>query len=200
MSFPIRLSIAVPTVGRPTLYRTLRSISTAGVDRKLDEIIVVGDGRCPEGERISSFFRELIPVSYTELKLAGQCAGHPARSHAFGMATGTHLMTIDDDDEYVPGALGVVRDKVSEAPDRPHIFRMVGRAKRNPFDVLWRERAVAECNLGSPLFVVPNNRSRLGIWGKRYAGDYDFIRSTVDLYPERDAAVVWHEEIIAEIH
>lgn len=182
MTSQVRFSILIPTIGRPTLYRTLACLLEAGI-RKDDQVIVVGDGRRPEAERIASFFKDRLPISYVELSPPGQNAGHPARNYGMSLSTGTHLLSIDDDDGHVKGALDVVRRLVSGAPDRIHIFRMTACARRLPWDVLWRERSVGECNLGTPLFVVPNDRSRLGVWGNRYAGDYDFIRSTVDKYP-----------------
>lgn len=42
--------------------------------------------------------------------------------------------------------------------------------------------------------VVPNVKARLGEWGLRYDGDFDFITSTLAHYPE---GPVWHEAVIA---
>lgn len=195
----VRLSIIVPTTGRPTLYRTLSSIRAAEV-RDGDDVIVVADGRaCVEAVRIISVFRGFFPIEYREHETRGP-VGHPQRNVAMGIAKGTHLTFMDDDDVYVPGAFGVLRRAIAERPDRPHIFRMAAKAKRIPYDVLWRIPALHEGNVGTPMFVPPNDKARLGTWGDRYSGDFDFMASTVQKYPQRDDCVVWHEEIIAEIY
>jgi hypothetical protein len=55
---------------------------------------------------------------------------------------------------------------------------------------------VAVGNVGTPMFVLPAAGPR-GAWGRRYEGDYDFITSTLALWPA--GALVWREEVIAHV-
>lgn len=73
---------------------------------------------------------------------------------------------------------------------------MCFESSAGPFnDILWQEPTLKEGNVDSLMFVVPNDASRLGRWGNRYAGDYDFIASTAALYPA--GSVIWCPEIVA---
>jgi len=44
---------------------------------------------------------------------------------------------------------------------------------------------------------VPNVKGRVGQYGKRYEGDYDYIVSTAALYPEGERALVWCPEVLS---
>jgi glycosyltransferase involved in cell wall biosynthesis len=113
-------TVVVPTVGRPTLAATLASI--AGELRPGDELIVVCNN---DGD-----------------------FGNSARNSAIERARGSHLAFLDDDDEWVPGALAAMRRFADENPDRVGIFRhrieLVGEGP-DPPDVG-----------GPPGYVVPN--------------------------------------------
>ena len=51
---------------------------------------------------------------------------------------------------------------------------------------------VRQGNIGTPNLVAPNVPGKLGTWGTRYEGDFDYIRSTLQHYP---AGPVWHDVI-----
>lgn len=91
----VTFSIIVPTSGRPTLARTLASVTPqleAG-----DELLV----------------------------LRRDCEyGNAARDEAMGRAAGTHLLFMDDDDVYTDGAIATIRAAVSTDPNTIHVFRM----------------------------------------------------------------------------
>jgi glycosyltransferase involved in cell wall biosynthesis len=180
-------SVIIPTVGRPLLSRVLGEVvPQLGAE---DEVLVVGDGRQPEAERM---VREADPrVRYLEFESA-HCWGHPQRNWAMERARGTHLLSLDDDDALRSGALEAVRSVSSRFPDRPLAFRV-----QYGSELLWREPRVACGNVTTQMFVVPNVKERLGRWGDRYEGDYDFIRSTALLYPLGMRSILWREEIIA---
>jgi hypothetical protein len=44
------------------------------------------------------------------------------------------------------------------------------------------------------MIAVPNDK--LGLWGERYAGDFDFIQDTVDF---TQCEPVFHEEVVVQI-
>lgn len=195
-----KLSIVIPTSGRPTLYTTLSSVLAAGISDD-DEVLVIADGPQPEAQAISAFLRHRFrSLSYRELIPRANNFGHAPSNAGYLVASGTHILRIDDDDVYVPGALNVVRRVVSGQPDKIAIFRMRAVVKRYLYDVIWREPTIALGNVGTPMIVVPNLKGRVGTWGETYCGDLEFICTTVEKHPDRQGGIVWSEEIIADIH
>lgn len=91
----VRVSVIVPTCGRPTLRNTLASITSQFESG--DEIIVCYD---TSGD-----------------------SGDSARNRMVTQARGTHLVFVDDDDELRPGALSIIRRFAADHPGRIGIFR-----------------------------------------------------------------------------
>lgn len=115
--------------------------------------------------------------------------GHAARNQLMLVARGHAIMFIDDDDAYLPGALDAVRAAFDQAPDRMHLFRMMYSDGR----VIWQARDLVEGQVSTGTIVVPNASGKLGVWGSRYAGDFDFAASTAALH---DLPPVWHQDVI----
>jgi glycosyltransferase involved in cell wall biosynthesis len=194
----IKLSVIIPTCGRETLVRTLQSLIPAGL-RSYDEVLVVGDGSQPAVGPIVLRFHPLLDLRYFEHGPT-RMVGHAQRQYGMSQATGTHLLSIDDDDVYLPGAISAVHEAIRKNPDRVLLFREESRTPRHPWGIIWKDRQIRQGNVGTRCVVAPNVHGRLGTWGNRYEGDYDFIRSTVDLYPDRDAGVVWVDRVIAYLY
>ena len=158
----IRLSVLIPTVGRPTLQRAIDS--AAGADEILVDFNQDGD------------------------------LGYAARTRMMEEASGTHLLFMDDDDVYAPGAIELLRSLAEDQPDRVHICQMrYGGAG----GVLWHTRIVKHGNIGTPMLLVPNVRGKLGVWEPHDgdgsgAGDYVFAASTIAL----QGPPVWVERVI----
>jgi glycosyltransferase involved in cell wall biosynthesis len=149
-----QFSIIVATSGRPTIHRTLRSILPQLEPG--DEVMVVRD--------------------------ASSDAGDTPRNDAMPRARGTHLLFMDDDDVYVPGALGTMRRFADENPGRIGIFKLeyaVGNRR-------WVEPELRYKNVSTQTFLVPNVPGKLGRWERhgRVAGDFVFIEETVRLQGE----------------
>ena len=177
----VRLSVVIPTLGRPTLERTLASCADA------DEIVVVLDKA-----RGGTLPCELPGNAVLLEGVYGVTGGHLGRIHGIAIASGTHLAFFDDDDVYAAGAIQVMRDAACE---QPVIFRM----DHYRHGILWRTRTIEFGNVSTQMYLVPNDPGRLGEWEPHMpgwpepGGDYSFIRETV----ERFGGVVWREEIIA---
>lgn len=60
--------------------------------------------------------------------------------------------------------------------------------------VLWQGRELIYGDVVTPMSVHPAD-VRLGTWGSYYGGDFQFIRDTITLNPDR--AVRWIPEVIA---
>lgn len=193
----VTLTIAIPTIGRPSLYSTLHSVLTGGIG-KGDQVFVVGDGKQPEAERIVRNFTDRMPVAYWEMPANRKSPGHPARNFVLKRTATSHFMTIDDDDVYVPGSLSKVKLDAAKNDGKILIYKMRGVLRGQPYEELWRVPQVSIGNVGTPMIVVPNDQAKLGTWGDCYEGDFDFFESTARNYGHEN--IVWLEDVIAEIY
>jgi glycosyltransferase involved in cell wall biosynthesis len=162
----VTFSVIVPTTGRRTLARTV-----AGIVAQLepgDEVLV---GRNDAGD-----------------------FGNSARQSMIERARGSHLLFMDDDDQFAAGALGAIRRFAAESPDRIGIFRMRYLDGR----MLWTEPVLRLRNVSSQMLCVPNIAGKLGRWESpdypRIA-DFRFVEETARLQGEP----VFREEVVALI-
>ena len=163
------ISVIIPTVGRPTLERTLASVAPqleAG-----DEILVLRDNT---GD-----------------------LGNTPRDKAVEIAHGSHLWFIDDDDIAMPGALAAMRRVATRGVMA--CFRMAyGEHSEEPGRMLWERKVVEPGNLGTPCALVPNING-LPYWTEAndelIFSDIRFLMKVARTC--RD--VTWHEDIVAVI-
>lgn len=168
------ISFIVPTVGRPTLLKTLRSIECWPGD----EILMVGNGFRVHDSRVR--FIDCAP---------GGDWGHTERNVATPHARGRYIAHIDDDDVYAPGHRELMADAIRTAEDRPVLFRM-----RYPNGItLWQDEVIRCGNVGTPMFLIPNVPSKLGSWQSFVGGDCAFLESS----GWQPSEYVWRKEIIA---
>lgn len=193
MSAP-SFSIIIPTIMRPSLTTTLGSIRAAGIGLA-DEVIVVVDaarssvqGAAPDMDAACRELARTSRVSVVRDPSAMGAWGCHARNLAIEQARGSHLLFIDDDDVYEPGAIDRIRAWVADAPDSMHVWRMLPRGKTQP---LWATPRMMQGNVGTPMFAVP--RAAAGRWTVRYEGDFDFARESLANLGGR---VAWHEETL----
>jgi glycosyltransferase involved in cell wall biosynthesis len=181
-----RLSIIVPTHdgdGLDVLFQSLEEQLQPG-----DEVLIVRD----------TFEGGLVPIpDIAGLRVIDHDAGHHCWGHCQineGMryATGDYLVFIDDDDCFPDGALDAIRRAAAEqlAP-RPLMFRFWSRRHGM---YLPPRHEVRESAIGGHCMVTPNIPERLGTWTCRYAGDFDWIVSTLALWPDGPA---WYDDVIA---
>lgn len=195
----VRLSIVIPTIGRPCLSRVLRSVLDAGFDREADEVVVVSDGPSPDAQKILKFYESTIPARFFEGPVS-RMVGQVQKNLGISKATGTHILVMDDDDQYVPDCFEHVRARIRQAPDRLHLFKMLACDPRHSYGHCWRSRDIVVGNVGTPMLVAPNVPGHLGQFGNHYCGDYDYVRSTVDLHPDRENGLSWVDHVIAYIY
>jgi glycosyltransferase involved in cell wall biosynthesis len=163
----VTFSVLVPTSGRRRSIRaTLASITEQFEPG--DEIIV----RCSRDQDF----------------------GHSARQSMMERAKGTHLLFMDDDDQFARGALATMRAFAREHPGRIGIFRM----RYLDGQVLWTEPVLRLRNVGTPMLCVPNIPGKLGRWESPdypRVADYEFVRGTAELQGEP----IFREEVVAHI-
>jgi len=162
----VTFSVIVPTRGRRTILPALESI-TEQLEPG-DEVLV----RCSRDEDF----------------------GNTARQSMIERAKGTHLLFMDDDDQFARGALATMRSFAREHPGRIGIFRMRYLDGR----VLWTEPVLRLRNVSSQMLCVPNVPGKLGRWESpeyERVADYEFVRATAELQGEP----IFREEIVAHI-
>jgi glycosyltransferase involved in cell wall biosynthesis len=171
MSDRVTLSVVVPTRGRGSLAATLASIA---------EQLEPGD--------------ELLVLCNDDGDF-----GNAARQSLLERARGSHVVFMDDDDQYARGAFDAMRRFAREHPGRVGIFRMRFLDGRH----LWREPVLRRTNVSTQMFCVPNLPGKLGSWtaaaaegaSRPYVADFEFISQTVTLQGDP----VFREEVVALI-
>lgn len=193
------LSILIPTHDGDGLDRCLASLLPQLADG--DEVIVCWDTH--DGDAAHDACWTWVTTSPHQAAIedgqvwlvphdAGHhCYGHHQLNEGMIWATGDYLVFQDDDDIFSEDALASIRAAIAETPGRPLMFRFVTHYRL----VLWAEPRLAEGWVGGHGFVPPNRPGKLGRWGCRYEGDFDFIASTLARYPED--SLVWREEVIS---
>jgi glycosyltransferase involved in cell wall biosynthesis len=162
----VTFSVIVPTRGRTTLDATLASIT---------EQFEPGDEVIVRWSRDEDF-------------------GNSARQSMIERAKGTHLLFMDDDDQFACGALATMRAFAREHPGRIGIFRMRYLDGR----VLWTEPVLRLRNVSSQMLCVPNVPGKLGRWESPdypRVADYEFVRGTV----EHQGEPIFREEVVSHI-
>jgi hypothetical protein len=170
------LSIVIPTISRPTLDDTLKSIASQKMGGR-DEVIVVVDGDDV------SFASERL----ARHRLRGTVASTGRRSNDWGaaarmlgqsLATGDVTLFMDDDDCYSPGAFTAVRYHATRHPGKALLFRMT----RKDGSVVWSDPQVRQGNVSTQCVAVPRSAPTCR-WGGRYEGDFDFISQLSQVVP-----------------
>lgn len=181
------LTIIIPTIGRKSLLTILGQIVPQL--QKDDVVLVVGDGFQPKAAAMLEGYHP--QVQYHEYGPT-RCWGHPQRNWAMLLAETTHIWCLDDDDEVLPGALAVMRGAADECPGKILLFKIHHREFIIP-----DEPVVRLTNVSTQCVVFPNIPDRFGTWGFLYAGDLEFVKSSVELHPDKLAGIAWRPEIIA---
>lgn len=188
------LSIIVPTAGRVTIERTI--LSYLPQMAPCDELLVMGDttdGPLPKTATICDQYGPL--VRYVPCSSRAHSWGHNEINRGLELAHGDYVLGNDDDDIAAPGALGIIRDTVAglDAP-RPLLFRFRSYVGQ----VFWdREGNFQENHVGGHCGVFANLPGRVGRYTERYQGDFDYLKSTIDLWPNGIEDALWVDKIIA---
>jgi glycosyltransferase involved in cell wall biosynthesis len=188
-------SVVIPTIGRTTLARTIRSIREQAVPA---EVIVVFDTYRADDAivRATRNIAESYGARFLTFDAGLNDAGSPQIHMAFHRASGHHLLNCGDDDVYEPDAFATIRAAIEETvtiQDVPLMFKVAlhpapHRDNRQPV-VLWDRREIAEGHVTGQSFVCPNDPQRLGRW----VNDWTFMRETVALY---DGRIEWRDDTI----
>lgn len=193
-------SCVIPTIGRTTLARTLRSIRSQYSDKTV-EIIVVFDAfeADPAIQAATRLISESYGAKFLALDAGRHDAGSPQLALGFTVARGEWLLNCGDDDVYVPDAFHTIAGATSEqAAPHPLMFKVrlhpaPQRGDQKEPVVLWVEKAFIRGRVTGQSFVCPNDPARLGHW----VDDCTFMRQTAEKYGH---AVDWREELTVECY
>lgn len=188
---PPSLSVIIPTIGRSSLRRCLDSLAPQEFGPQ-DEVLLVCDGeRRPDVEQM-----------FEERKFPGRCWhtetqlgfwGHGIRNHLQKEAIpkADFIVSMDDDDIFMPGALQKIRTTLQENPTLPHLFK-IWLYKLNG-GVMWGAKLVQPSIVGTLNMVYPNVPGKFGNWAYYYGGDFDAIYGTLIAHGHH----IWSEDFIA---
>jgi hypothetical protein len=209
------LTICIPTIGRPSLARTLRSLlyQDSGLAW---ECVVVGDSHAGTWraalDGVPALLAELdsaaqetyVPTGrllYAEHDGGLHMVGHPQRNYGATVARGRWLWWLGDDDVALPGAFEAIRRQIAPSgdgtavvPRGPLLYRWIAPWKQ----ILWHTPGVVGDEPGhidAECLVAPNVPELLGTWTHRYQGDWDCITETIRRW---DGHVTFRPEIIAQ--
>lgn len=182
------LSVVVGTLGRASLDATLESIRSQRLDG--DETVVVS------ANPMVAVKASEYGCRFVRIPNPGNDWGDTERQVGMDAATADYVCFLDDDDIHLPGARQEIEDAIAANPSKPLMFRM---RFGEDGGVLFLEPEVKLGNCGTPMFVLPNDKAKLGTWGKRKAnergGDYDFLCSMQ--WPH--AEIVWVRKVIVQV-
>jgi glycosyltransferase involved in cell wall biosynthesis len=190
------LSVLIPSQGRESLRRAVRSAMNAGLDEN-DELIVVADTHeVHDTDALKQSILRMVanyrvPVRYMEIDTGHHCWGHCQLNHGLERASGQYVHCQDDDDIYTDGAIARMKQYAGkQLSPAPLLFRF-----RSYFGmVFWDRLGVAtEGHIGGHCLLAPNNL-RLGRFTCRYNGDFDYIASTLENYPME--SMQWIDDVI----
>jgi hypothetical protein len=196
MTYQPSICIITPTIGRPTLRRTLEGgIENLGPQ---DLWMILGDGPQPEALEIyrqlefnyqTAFIESIAPKGdYGDY-------GNYLRDQAMKIAVQDYFIFLDDDDVFAPNAIPIIKHEIAQLYPRPIMFRMIN----GNGELLWRTREVTPGNVGGSMFCCSNTPGKLGTWanGAGHQSDLHFIEETLKLYgPGWRQNLFWSGDVI----
>ena len=193
------MSVIVPTVGRPSLARTLRSLLRQG-DWLPWEAVLVGDTLPGPRAAQLPLARELAPQRpraprYVECDGGLHAWGHPQRNHGATVARGTVPLLAGRRRPVPRGRLRAIGPGAAPPGGRPPglLFRWIAPWKQ----VLWHTRLPARTWWTRSASSAPTSPKTGGLERGQVSGRLGFIRETVDWWGGVER-VVWQPGIIAQ--
>lgn len=185
-------TIMLPTVGRPTLERTLDSIAVQRFGPE-DRVMMISDGYNPRVEQVFKDYQAKMPIDLCVVDGPNNDWGHTPRNIMMPHVRTTHIHHMDDDDIYAsPETLSTIREHVIENPDVPHIYKV--RFADNG-RIIWFAKGLIEfANVTTIGFVHPHLKGKYAFWPPRIGGDFEFWRDTQAHY--KPDALIWHNDVL----
>lgn len=178
------IGVYIATAGRDSIYRTCQSILAQGL-LPGDDVLVVGDGfHEPTAKLIKTLGK---PFRYHPI-LPTRDWGHTQMNYGLANVGGDVLVAQDDDDIFAPRAFDEIRAAALRYPDTP----ILARVKTPNLGVLW-STPDHRTLLDGHCLILPNKKNMLGRWGLHYAGDQDYMQSSITKYE----GVTWLDRVVS---
>lgn len=171
-----RISYIIPTIGRPSLTRTLETVLPQLAPQ--DEAVVIGDGDCPSAKNQCLTISRKYPSSvllYLETKERHYDWGCTPCDYGVARASGDYVVFLGDDDLASPNAVEEIRKHVDADPGVPFIFAMTHQGTHLRPDI--RENAVSGQQI-----VVPRDMSKMpkfATYSRLNYSDQEFIEKCI---------------------
>jgi glycosyltransferase involved in cell wall biosynthesis len=193
----VTITIAVPTIGRPTLVDTLDSIARQDL-RPGDQVLIVYDSFAPDALNLQAT-RSLVEgygFAFIEHNGYVHFYGNPQLNHAITLATGDYFTCLGDDDIYVDGAIARIRSVVK--PGRATLFQFYAPPDMVPNQPglrlrLWQDRQLRVANLSGCCLVAPRAALVPVSRELRIEVDFDWI---VDIVAKTGQKPHWLQECL----
>jgi len=176
------LTIAVPTIGRPGLIDTLKSIKRQALIPG-DQVLIVYDSFARDDAHADATRRLVESFGFTFVEHNGwyHFQGNPQLNHAIRLARTDFFCALGDDDVYVDGAIARLRKKLQ--PGRAVLFQFFSPTGLTGNDslryLLWSDKDLRVANLSGCCMAAPVSALVPVSSELRMEVDYEWIRDTV---------------------
>lgn len=175
----LSITVLITTIGKDTLSDMLDSLKTQLNFNDNLYILVDGEQYHEESKKIIESklesFRCNVEVIY-ETENHGYW-GHGIRNKYQKNLNGDYILHGDDDDVYLPHSISMIKNiiKYNHKPNTTYMFKFYHNY--NQGESYWKTPEIKLANVGTPCGIIPNIPSKMGEWGYRYGGDFDFYNS-----------------------
>lgn len=190
------LTIAVPTIGRPTLTDTLASIARQDLQPG-DQVLIVYDSFQPDTQNLTATQALVEGYGFTFIVHDGgtHFYGNPQLNRAMELCTGEYFCALGDDDIYVDGAIARLRARLR--PGRAVLCQFytppyMVEGNPNRF-VLWADRRLRVANLSGCCICAPRSALVPVKADRRCEVDFDWI---VDIVAKTTLTPIWMKDVL----
>jgi len=170
------ISILISTIGNDSLIDMLNSLKYQLSECDYLYIIVDGFDHHNKVKQIISNFNDYVynlEIIYENDNLGYW--GHGVRNKYQKELKGDYILHADDDDIYIDGAISKIKESISEHNGKMLLFKFYHNFNKNQY--IWKTPVLMLNNIGTPCGAIPNIPERMGTWGYKYGGDFDFYNS-----------------------
>lgn len=175
------IAFLICTIGRPTLKNTLTSLKDQVIIGQ-DRIYCVFDGKCEKLDIFQEFmyFGETLRLIMHPENLGAY--GHGLRNFYQGRLEGDYIQHFDDDDEFEPDCIPLVRERL-----KANWGWIVINSFYNHVGKLVGEKHLLNLGeIGTPSAMWPNRPDRFAPWPMYYGGDSEFYQQTIKNFGGED--------------
>jgi len=171
--FNYSFHLLIATIGRKTLINIINSINFQLNENDFITIVydnVDIDNTIEEIKNIKTNCKMNIIMEKEKLGYWGNGIRNKYKN-----LEGDFIFHGNDDDIYLPDAMYIIRSTVVN-PSNLYLFNILynyGRSQINTYD----KKKIEICHISTQSSIIPNNINKIGKWGERYSGDYDFYKS-----------------------